>query len=89
MNEMGHMRMCGLPGHKEFMVIKHCLTYLWLVVGKWCIATQFVMGENYWSQVHYDNDKFLCLLSVLPNKHQDDDKIMNYFVFRSILLLCH
>ena len=31
MEEIGHTLICVLPEHKEFIVTKTCLTYLWLV----------------------------------------------------------
>ena len=82
MEEMGHTLICRRREFEDIMTTKETLN-LPSVGGhlKRSIATQFAIGENYWSQVHFDNDAFLCLLSVLPGKSRDDTRIMYYFCF--------
>ena len=82
MEEMGHILIRSHRKFEDIMTTKQILN-LPSAGGhlKRSIAAQFALGENYWSQVHFDNDAFLCLLSVLPGKSRDDTRIMYYFCF--------
>ena len=82
MEEMGHTLICSRREFEDIMTTKQILN-LPSARGhlKRSIATQFALGENYWSQVHFDYDAFLCLLSVLSGKSRYNTRIMYYFCF--------
>ena len=69
MEETGHTLICTRLEYKDIMTTKNLLNFPSAGRNlKRSIATQFVLRENYWSQVHFDYDKILCILSVLPGK---------------------
>ena len=45
------------------------------------MATQFSIGENYWSQVHIDDDYYFTTLSVLSTDQQHHGEVIYYFCF--------
>ena len=90
MDEIGHTLICNRPEYKDIMITKKLLN-LPSAGGnlKRSIATQFALGENYWSQVHFDYEKFLCLLSVLPEKTVTTHESCTTFASRSTKLPFH
>ena len=61
--------------HLHFMGIKNKLDLPSVAAAKGNLATQFSVGEEYWSQVHKDPDLFLAYLSALsarPHGHNED-----------------
>ena len=77
MEEMGHTLIRNRPEFEDITTTKKLLN-LPSAGGhlKRSIATQFALGEHYWSQVHIDYDAFLYLLSVLPGNSRDNTIIM-------------
>ena len=73
---MGHTLICELPEHKEFMVTKDIFDLPSVGGTGRNVPTQFSVGSDYWSQVDFDHDIFLCFMYVLPNKNRDEKKIM-------------
>ena len=67
MEEMGHMLILNRPEYKDVMTTNKLLNFPSAGGNlKKNIATKFALGENYLSQVPFDHNKFLCLLSFLP-----------------------
>lgn len=81
MEEMGHTLIHRLKEHQHFMMTKQALNLPSIAGTSRGVATQFSSGIGYWSPIHYDVDRYVCVLSVMANKRRDNDKIIYYFCF--------
>ena len=81
MEEVGGTLTSQLPEHRNYEVVKEMLVLPSVGRTRRSIATQFSVGQNYWSQTHADIDYFFTMLSCLSAKAEDKGKIMYYFCY--------
>ena len=80
MEKIGHTLIYCLQDDKDFLVVKEDLDLSYIAGTSRNVSTQFSPAVGYWSPMHYDLYKYVCVLSVLSKK-RDDRAVMYYFCF--------
>ncbi len=84
---VGKMELVGsnltsqMPEHKHFVECKKKLDLPSVATGQDALATQFSVGQDYWSKGHIDKDAFFTLLSALSANNENHDEVLYYFCY--------
>ena len=70
-----------MPEYSSFLDMKNLLDLSSFGGNDSNIATQFSIGQNYWSHAHVDQDAFFTFLSCLSNEASCEPFHMYFFCF--------